>query len=260
MNQSVSFTRTNFRAFLFVGWYCFALLLPKNLGAQSCVFDYKILASNDPFGSCPVGTDSIIIRDTLVIDVSYEPLPGNSGLSFDGVILVDGGVLYWSANAVFRLGPNACIRLKNGGHIYPEDGADPSCNASKSIYFDWIKYASCNGGNALHTFSEVNVAGCANCCDSPSNVDENFGNSNELASAQVSVIPNPSRGDFVLRTKGHSLMKSIELLDLSGHSCAKFEELNTNQLEVNLYKLPPGLYFARVMFKEGLITKKVVLH
>jgi len=260
MIQIASFARTTFRFSFFVALYCFALLPSQRLGAQSCVFDYKIQASDHPFESCPVGTDTIIIMDTLMIDVSYEPMPGNSGLPFEGVILVDGGVLYFSNSAIFRLGANACIRLKLGGHIYPENVADPICNPSKAIYFDIIKYASCNGENALHTFSEVNAAGCANCCDSPSNVDENFGNSNEIASSQVLVIPNPSAGDFILKTKGQFVMKSIEIVDLAGHSCAKFQDLNASQFEVKRQNLAPGVYFARIIFKEGLVTKKLVLH
>jgi hypothetical protein len=66
----------------------------EKAGAQTCVYDTKILASNNPFSACPIGVDTIIIKDTLVLDVNFEPIFG--GVPFNGIFLVDGGVLWWS--------------------------------------------------------------------------------------------------------------------------------------------------------------------
>ncbi len=253
MNRIV---QTTFRVFILPVLYCIVLLPSKQVEAQ-CVFHNKILASDNPFGACPITTDTIFILDTFEIDVNYEPML--AGFPFEGVIIVDGGILYWSHNSFFRLGASACIRLINGGHIYPENILDPGCNASKALYFDTFNYANCNGENALHTFSEVNAAGCANCCNPILNNDDNFGDT-EPISLNVVGIPNPSMGDFILKANGQFVIKSIEIVDLAGHICAKFQNLNASQFTVKHNNLAPGVYFARVLFKEGLVTKKIVLH
>ncbi len=255
MIRNLSISSNTFKLGYLFAWYCLVLCSSKNLGASTCTFETKIYASDNPFGACPIGTDTIRIRDTLVMDVGYTPLL--FGLPFEGVLLVDGGVLHWSNNVQFSLGDNACIRLKNGGHIYPENMALPGCNALKTLYFGILKYASCNGGTGLRTFSEINLAGCANCCDSPLSVSENF---SVLNPESVGVIPNPAAGDFIIKAKGQSRMKSIEILDISGQRCAKFIGLNADQFEVKCHDLAPGLYFARVVFEEGMVIKKVILH
>jgi hypothetical protein len=246
--------RTSLKPFLLVVSCCFSFVLAKDLGASTYTFNNKIIASNGPFGICPPGTDTIIIRDTFLIDVSYYPFI--NGVPFDGVLLVDGGVLYWTSNVKFNLGANACIRLKDGGHIYPNNIATPGCSALKTLFFDVLKYASCSGGSGLRSFSEINTTGCANCCDSPSSVPEIF---NDLPSEIVDVIPNPAEGGFILKVKSQSRMKGIEIFDISGHCCAKFLDLNTDQFEVIRHDLSPGLYFVRVVFEDGMVTKKVIL-
>ncbi len=111
----------------------------------------------------------------------------------------------------------------------------------------------------MHTFSEVNAAGCANCCNPILNNDDNFGDTEPIA-LNVVGIPNPSPGDFILKANGQFVIKSIEIVDLAGHSCAKFQHLNADQFAVKRNNLAPGVYFVRVLFKEGLVTKKIVLH
>lgn len=166
---------------------CFALLLPQQLKAQTCTFNSKILASNDPFGACPIGTDTIIIRDTFEIDVDYEPMPGNSGLPFEGILRVEGGVLLWTSPVKLKLGSNARILLYNGGHIYPAGVTDVGCHPFMAIYFDVNKLAACSG-SALHTFSDVNSAGCFDgggiCCDATITVKENSGYPNDFTLCQ----------------------------------------------------------------------------
>ena len=168
----------------------------NTLQAQTCTFTSKILASNNPFGSCPIGTDTIIIKDTFDINVNYEPLLG--GLPFDGILRIEGGVLFWSSNVFLKLGTNARILLYNNGRIYPGDVSDVGCSAVKTIYFDNLKLASCSGVNALHAFSDVNRAGCFDgtgiCCDATITAKEDSGFPNDLTlcepgdSVELSVI------------------------------------------------------------------------
>ena len=158
-------------------------LLNFNSHAKTCVFNSKIFASNSPFASCPINTDTIIIRDTLVMDVNYQPYLNGAGSPYDRILLIDGGVIYWSSNVKLILGDNARILLFNGGHIFPESG-DPTCSSLKTIFFDAFKLASCSGVNALHSFSDINRAGCFDgtgiCCDAAIIASENSGNANDF--------------------------------------------------------------------------------
>ncbi len=164
----------------------FVLLQPNDAAAKTHVFANKILASTNPFSLCPFGTDTIIIRDTFELNVNYEPIL--FGLPYEGKLIVDGGVLYWSSNVFLKLGVNARIILHKGGKIFPGGINDSQCNGLKTIYFDTNKLASCSGQNSLHAFSDVNTAGCFDvtgiCCDAPILVQENSGYPNDLTLCQ----------------------------------------------------------------------------
>lgn len=174
----------SFRLYLFAAF--FVALFNINSNAQTCSFNSLIRASQIPFNSCPVGTDTIIIRDTFVMDINYEPII--AGLPFEGVLRIDGGVIFWSSNSSLKLGSNARILLFNGGHIFPGLPSDLGCNGSKTIFFDMFKLASCDGVNALHAFSDINAAGCFDgtgiCCDAHITVREDSGNPNDRTLCQ----------------------------------------------------------------------------
>jgi hypothetical protein len=84
----------------------------------------------------------------------------------------------------------------------------------------------------------------------------------ELSTSQVgmSAIPNPSIGDFILKTDARFIMQNIEIVDMAGRRCASFQHVNSNQFEVRRNTLAPGVYFARVTFKEGVVTQKLIIN
>jgi hypothetical protein len=84
---------------------------------------------------------------------------------------------------------------------------------------------------------------------------------NDLSTSEVgmSAIPNPTDGDFMLKTDEKFTMQSIELVDIAGRLCASFQNVNNNQFTVARNGLAPGVYFARVRFNEGMVTQKVIL-
>ena len=84
----------------------------------------------------------------------------------------------------------------------------------------------------------------------------------DLNPAQVglSAIPNPSASDFILKSDAQFVMQNIEIVNLAGQRVAYFENVNNNVFEVKHSGLAPGVYFARVLFKEGISTQKLILH
>ncbi len=175
-----------------------SILLPATFGlllfflpvfpttAQTCVFDHFIRASDDPFGTCPPGTDTIIIRDSFLVNVNYEPIIGF--IPFQGVLLVDGGTIQWTANAFLKLGANAKVVLINGGKFRPLSSTAPDCNTLRALYFDTHKVVDCNGSGAPHAFSDVNSAGCVTiggiCCNAYIVAEENSGIPNDRTICQ----------------------------------------------------------------------------
>ncbi|MEZ4919982.1 MAG: HYR domain-containing protein [Saprospiraceae bacterium] len=157
----------------------------KPVQAQTCVIDTVILASENPFADCPPGTDTIIIQDTFYMNTSYEPI--FNGVPFNGIILVDGGVINWNQPADFRLGDAARLILINGGMVLPANVGDPGCSPIKRLFFGTGPgsfQATCSGAPAPQAFSDINQAGCISqsgiCCNAYISVEETSGNDNDL--------------------------------------------------------------------------------
>ena len=71
--------------------------------------------------------------------------------------------------------------------------------------------------------------------------------------------PNPSVSDITLQTDSAFPMLHIELVDVAGRLVRSFYEVNNNQFTIPRAGLDAGMYFARVTFKEGLVTQKIML-
>lgn len=193
---SRSLFRTNFFAssstspfrLLFLAAFAFLLFgaLSKTLIAQTCEFNSFIRASDNPFGSCPVGTNTIIIKDSFAVDVNYEPIIG--GIPFQGTLIVDGGVISWTSNVWLKLGPAAKVILINGGLFRPISSMASDCNGFRSLYFENEKVVDCNGSTAPHAFSDVNNAGCVTvvgiCCNAFIAETDSSGNYNDFTLCQ----------------------------------------------------------------------------
>ncbi len=71
--------------------------------------------------------------------------------------------------------------------------------------------------------------------------------------------PNPATDDVTLKTDSRYVMQHIELVDATGRLCRTFLDVNASQYTIQRNGLAPGLYFARVTFKEGISTQKLIL-
>ncbi|MBK6932233.1 MAG: hypothetical protein IPH12_15770, partial [Saprospirales bacterium] len=180
----------------------FSLFHIQSMQAQTYIFNNDILASNNPFSLVPAGTDTIIIRDSFSIDINYEPIIG--GVPFEGLLIVDGGVMHWSSNVYFKLGYAARLILINGGVLKPVSSNSPDCSPVKALYFDTKKTVNCNGVGAPHAFSDVNNAGCVTeigiCCNAFIVATDSSGNYNDRTlcapgdTAHLSVIGSGALG------------------------------------------------------------------
>lgn len=77
--------------------------------------------------------------------------------------------------------------------------------------------------------------------------------------AIVSVLPNPAKTEINFLAQENNQILSVELLDVSGRMVRSFRSVNADRFTVQRDGMAPGIYFAKVQFREGIITKKVVL-
>ncbi len=80
------------------------------------------------------------------------------------------------------------------------------------------------------------------------------------AEVGISARPNPASESFLLQTDSRFTMRHIELVDVSGRVVRTYQDVNASQLQVQRAGLAPGMYFARVTFREGLVVQKVVFN
>jgi len=75
------------------------------------------------------------------------------------------------------------------------------------------------------------------------------------------VFPNPARDRLNLHLNGGQNMQRVQLFTLSGQLLSDSGSLNQRRTEVDLSHLPDGVYMARVIAENGLITRKIsVVH
>ncbi|MEZ4921331.1 MAG: T9SS type A sorting domain-containing protein, partial [Saprospiraceae bacterium] len=76
----------------------------------------------------------------------------------------------------------------------------------------------------------------------------------------MTASPNPATDAFVLKTDKRFVMNRVELVDMTGRVVRELNAVNSSTTTVETQGLDAGIYFARVYFKEGIATQKVVLH
>ncbi len=80
----------------------------------------------------------------------------------------------------------------------------------------------------------------------------------ELNAIQFEVFPNPSNGKFSISSE--IIPKSIRVFDLSGRQVFQSNDGLSFQNDIDLGNVDTGVYLLQLEFKEGVFTKKLVIH
>jgi hypothetical protein len=90
-------------------------------------------------------------------------------------------------------------------------------------------------------------------------VDKNV-SVNELSDAdvQLQVYPNPATSVMKIVTDEESPIANVILYDVSGKVVRSYNDVNSNNLEINRESLGKGMYLLQLNFEAGSITKKVI--
>lgn len=218
--------------------------------------------TTDPFAPC--GTGIVLVPPPVNL-----PVVEVSGSCTFQQILNDLGIQDVMINANLTDALSVKARSLNGDieGFYPflGDDSSPWAYAGSSNPYNLSTDPNCELGSAsttayIDTIMRYFVPRA--CAVLGLSADCALVSTRDLSNAQVgmSAIPNPSEGDFLLKTDAHFLMQTVEIVDLAGRLCASYRNVNSNQFEVKRNHLAPGVYFARVTFKEGVTTQKVILH
>lgn len=217
---------------------------------------------SDPFAPC--GTGIVLVPPPVnlpVVEVSgsCDAQPQFSASGMQNVLI----------NAGFNDALSQQAEALNGGYeaFYPflGDDSSPWAFAASANPYGLTTSPNCETFAATHqAYADTIMRYFAPraCAVLGLSADCALVNTKNLTTSQVglSAQPNPAVDNFILKSDVRYEMQSIEIVDLAGRLCASYQNVNNTQFEVKRNGLSAGVYFARVMFKEGMVTQKVVLH
>jgi len=76
----------------------------------------------------------------------------------------------------------------------------------------------------------------------------------------LTVFPNPSNNEVNFISESAEKILGFQLYDLSGRVLFEVDEMNTSMFTLKREQLSNGMYIAKLRFKEGLLTRKIVLN
>ncbi|MEO0732329.1 MAG: T9SS type A sorting domain-containing protein [Bacteroidota bacterium] len=80
------------------------------------------------------------------------------------------------------------------------------------------------------------------------------------ASIGLEVFPNPTAGEFTVRTQSEFPIRALNVIDLAGRNVAAFTDINRSSFRIERNNLPRGTYFLRLQLDEGIATHKLIVH
>jgi len=83
---------------------------------------------------------------------------------------------------------------------------------------------------------------------------------NERLEKTVSIAPNPANGLLIIKSGKNTPITGVEIIDVSGKQL--FHEKYTHlskKVEVNISKIPVGIYYVKIETDEGIVSKKLAI-
>ncbi|MCF8246600.1 MAG: T9SS type A sorting domain-containing protein [Saprospiraceae bacterium] len=79
------------------------------------------------------------------------------------------------------------------------------------------------------------------------------------ANINLTVFPNPANEEVNFISESKEKILGFELYDMSGRLLKSQSDINSNYYTMKREKLPTGIFIAKLRFKEGLLSRKIVL-
>ena len=72
----------------------------------------------------------------------------------------------------------------------------------------------------------------------------------------IQIYPNPAKDLLTIKNDNNIKIKSIMLTNITGQTIRQFDP---GRIHLNISSIPPGLYFLRIFYKSGTLTKKILI-
>ena len=93
------------------------------------------------------------------------------------------------------------------------------------------------------------------CLNLPTGIDELTNLSN-----QITVSPNPANTDITINlNEVQETVQQISIIDVRGKEVHQPNVTNQESILIKIGNLKSGIYFARIQFENGLVTKKIMI-
>jgi aminopeptidase N len=90
------------------------------------------------------------------------------------------------------------------------------------------------------------------------NNEVSLGINDILAGKELKLMPNPA-GDFLYVQNNPGKVNSIEILDMDGKKeSVSLKNEDDKSVEINTQKLKPGMYLLRIVYNDGIVTRKFI--
>lgn len=253
--------------------FTFAVNMGGSLGDTTWIDtgDIPILSYHvptDPFAPCEIATVRVPPPlDLAVVQVmgscTVHPILGRNGNNSvvndstytDGVSTVaasrTGGLqsfLPFPSNDPTEASPWEWHENSNPNNVTLMDGSMPDCDVDST-------------GARMYADSILNFFIPRSCfiqglgCDLSTSTRETV-----IRNYQLSAVPNPAFDEVTFTSEVDDLMIDIEMYDISGRLVQSIYGIDTNQYRFQRGNILKGIYIAKVRFKEGVVSKKIIFN
>ena len=86
---------------------------------------------------------------------------------------------------------------------------------------------------------------------------EDCSNINELSKENVTIYPNPNKGEFSVTNSSDII--NLNITDVQGKVVHSMNDINLNNVEIDITDLEKGMYLINVETVNGTVTETVVV-
>jgi hypothetical protein len=226
-----------------------------------CEGDATNLVVNHPGAAWSTGATTPLITVSPVVTTTYTVTITDSltnCISFDSVVVTVNPVPTASiSGALDTICVNHSITLDAGSGF--ASYAWPTGATTQTIVVDGATIG--HGNTVAFTVTVTNTFGCEDDATVYITADDCIGISDPEAGSALTFWPNPNHGTFFVRTTGMTENATLQIIKTTGE-LIKAENLILEAEDIrefNLSHLAAGVYYIKLIYKYGAITRKMVI-
>ena len=112
----------------------------------------------------------------------------------------------------------------------------------------------------VYTVTYTTSGSCINSFNFSITITASLGIEENLLSNEISIFPNPNKGNFTLSYSGQKQLKELIVIDITGKKVQNMLLGNfANSQEINLTALAKGMYFITIQSESAKATKRIII-